>query len=113
MGFAVYRVPEAATLTIMSGANPGQMDREQFVVFEENLLKLQIALERNFETLAQTNNKPSTVILYVPSIALLQALLTLFSGQLRPRDNGRCRLSHERRNGAGPRKEQPFGDGAA
>jgi hypothetical protein len=64
MGYAVYRVPEVATLTIMSGANPSQMKRAQFVTFEENLLKLQIAMEDSFEVLAQSNDKTSTVILY-------------------------------------------------
>jgi hypothetical protein len=63
MGFAVYRVPEAATLTILGGANPAQMNREQFVVFEETILKLQIAMEDSFEVLAQANDKASTVIL--------------------------------------------------
>ena len=59
MGFAVYVVPELATLTITAGANPGGYDREAFVAWETAILRAQMELEDTMAEIAK-NCTPST-----------------------------------------------------
>lgn len=52
MGFAVYIVPELATLTITGGAAPGSMNRANFVAWETAILRAQLHLEDCFAEIA-------------------------------------------------------------
>ncbi|KAJ8602684.1 hypothetical protein CTAYLR_003756 [Chrysophaeum taylorii] len=52
MGFAVYVVPELATLTITGGASPGTYSRAEFVAWETALLRGQMDLEDRFAEIA-------------------------------------------------------------
>mmetsp|Transcript_19244 Transcript_19244/g.29191 ORF Transcript_19244/g.29191 Transcript_19244/m.29191 type:complete len:438 (-) Transcript_19244:3243-4556(-) len=53
MGFAVYVVPELATLTITGGANPSAYNRQQFVAWETAILRAQMDVEDTFAEIAK------------------------------------------------------------
>ena len=53
LGFAVYVVPELATLTITGGASPATMARPEFLKWETAILKAQMELEDTFEEIAR------------------------------------------------------------
>ena len=57
MGFAVYVVPELATLTITGGANPMGYQTTEFVAWETAILRAQMDLEDRFAEIA-TNCTP-------------------------------------------------------
>ena len=53
MGYAVFVVPELATLTITGGASPGTYSRDQFVAWETAILRQQLQIEDMFGEIAQ------------------------------------------------------------
>ncbi|KAJ1461893.1 AAA domain-containing protein [Pelagophyceae sp. CCMP2097] len=53
MGFAVYVVPELATLTITGGAAPAAMARPELVAWETAILRAQMRLEDTFVEIAE------------------------------------------------------------
>jgi predicted ATPase len=61
-GFAVFIVPEAATLLIQGGAPIGEKPLEQLLAFQASLLRTQIALEDNFYRIAKASSKPAILL---------------------------------------------------
>ncbi|KAM3138809.1 hypothetical protein pb186bvf_009012 [Paramecium bursaria] len=63
-GFDVYVVPEAATLIFQGGGmiNLAQFSEEQIIQFQASLLRLQMALEHTFTSLAQIDRSKPTII---------------------------------------------------
>ena len=61
LGYRVFLVPEAATLMMTSGASPlgGPRDR---LLFQRNLIKLQMSLEDCFTELARGCGQPAVVL---------------------------------------------------
>jgi len=53
IGFAVFVVPEVATLTITGGAKPGTYSTKQHKDWETSVLRTQMALEDNFKDIAE------------------------------------------------------------
>ncbi|CAN8065910.1 unnamed protein product [Agarophyton chilense] len=61
-GFAVYVVPEAATLIFTGGATFEGLTPAQVLNFQTQLLRTQIALEDSFVSIAAASNTPSFVL---------------------------------------------------
>lgn len=65
-GFAVFTVPETASLLINSGIDPRKMQNpEQHLAFEESILDLQLGVERDIEQAAKRTfpDKRSVILL--------------------------------------------------
>ncbi len=64
-GFTVFTCPEAATLLASNGTHfPGFSEdvREKLLIFEEELIKLEIAMENALRGMARTESKPVVVL---------------------------------------------------
>jgi predicted ATPase len=61
-GYAVFVVPEAATLLITGGAAVGEKTLEQLIAFQASLLRTQVALEDNFYRIARASSKPAILL---------------------------------------------------
>eukprot|EP00929_Paragymnodinium_shiwhaense_P112621 TRINITY_DN80885_c0_g1_i1.p1 TRINITY_DN80885_c0_g1~~TRINITY_DN80885_c0_g1_i1.p1 ORF type:complete len:436 (-),score=88.96 TRINITY_DN80885_c0_g1_i1:62-1369(-) len=63
LGYAVYVVPEIATMTINGGSKPGDMNRKEFVEWEAAILKTQMQLEDSFEYIARNCSTSKDAVL--------------------------------------------------
>jgi CYTH domain-containing protein/predicted ATPase len=63
LGFRVFQVPEAPTLLFQGGASLRGASPEQQLVFQSNLLRLQLSLEDTFLALARSAGEPSVLLL--------------------------------------------------
>jgi hypothetical protein len=61
-GFGVFIVPEAATLLFTGGATFTGATTAQISVFQQSLLRTQMALEDNFFRIASASTKPSVLL---------------------------------------------------
>ena len=62
LGLRVFRVPEAATILMSGGASPACLPADQFLRFEADLIRLQMAIEETFTDLAASSARRSIVI---------------------------------------------------
>ena len=62
LGFLVFCMPETATL-LFGGGVPIPHDESTALVFQRNLLKLQLAAEENFHDLAVSSGRPAVILL--------------------------------------------------
>jgi CYTH domain-containing protein/predicted ATPase len=62
LGFAVYQVPEAATLILGGGVRVGELSAAQRVEFQHGILRVMMALEDTFSALARSTGRPSIVL---------------------------------------------------
>ena len=61
-GFAVYILPELATLTINAGCDPGSMPRHELVQWQASLIRLQIEMEDEFHEVAAKQGKKALIV---------------------------------------------------
>eukprot|EP01120_Amphizonella_sp_Union-15-10_P015660 TRINITY_DN8094_c0_g1_i4.p1 TRINITY_DN8094_c0_g1~~TRINITY_DN8094_c0_g1_i4.p1 ORF type:complete len:462 (-),score=87.80 TRINITY_DN8094_c0_g1_i4:63-1448(-) len=63
LGFRVYMVPEAATILLGGGCQIRDVDLERYLIFQTNLIKMQMALEDRFYSVAKSTSEPSVLIM--------------------------------------------------
>lgn len=56
-GFAVFRVPEAATLLQLGGLSFAGMDADQVIHLQSSIMRMQFALENEFESIARHSTR--------------------------------------------------------
>ena len=61
-GFAVYILPELATLTINAGCDPGSMPRHELVQWQASLVRFQMEMEEEFHEIAAKKNKKCLIV---------------------------------------------------
>jgi predicted ATPase len=61
-GFAVYILPEGATLTIHAGCDPGSMPRQEFVQWQASLMRFQMQMENEFREIAARRGKKALIV---------------------------------------------------
>src|SRR5580704_3700056 len=61
-GLAVFRVPEAATLLLSGGCRFVSMSAEQRLHFQEQLLRLTLAMEDSFSAIARNLGRPAVIL---------------------------------------------------
>eukprot|EP00735_Rhodelphis_limneticus_P009854 TRINITY_DN2884_c0_g1::TRINITY_DN2884_c0_g1_i1::g.5185::m.5185 TRINITY_DN2884_c0_g1::TRINITY_DN2884_c0_g1_i1::g.5185 ORF type:complete len:456 (-),score=136.99,sp/Q7K556/TTD14_DROME/38.27/3e-89,AAA_28/PF13521.1/1.9e-25,AAA_17/PF13207.1/0.0014,NTPase_1/PF03266.10/0.024,NTPase_1/PF03266.10/7.9e+02,Thymidylate_kin/PF02223.12/0.022,ArgK/PF03308.11/0.053,AAA_18/PF13238.1/0.12,AAA_19/PF13245.1/0.33 TRINITY_DN2884_c0_g1_i1:270-1637(-) len=62
LGFRVYKVPEAASMLMTGGATPFNLDGYQVLVFQTQLLKIQMVLEDAYYEYAKASGQRSVII---------------------------------------------------